>query len=129
MESHHMVHPLTITPVMASGSDALRVDIGSGTAILDARDVDALIERLALIRSSMKPALPPQPSRTKQHVVEIDPCWYVDRSPLFDGVVLLLRHTGLGWTGFAIPRESLERLNRAMAERVLPTYETNTLRH
>jgi hypothetical protein len=129
MESHHMVHPLTITPVMASGSDALRVDIGSGTAILDTRDVDALIERLALIRSSMKPAQPPQPSRTKQHVVEIDPCWYVDRSPLFDGVVLLLRHTGLGWTGFAIPRECLERPNQAMAERVLPMYETNTLRH
>src|SRR5580698_4353935 len=124
-----MVHPLTITPVIALGNDALRVDIGSGTITLDARGVDALIERLALIRSSMKPALPPQPSRTKQHVIETDPCWYLDRSPLFDGVVLLLRHTGLGWTGFAIPRESVERLSQALAERVLPMYETNTLRH
>jgi hypothetical protein len=122
-----MVHPLTITPVTASGNDALRLDIGPGMAILDTQDVDALIERLAVIRSSMKPALPPQPSRTKQHVIDIDPCWYLDRSPLYDGVVLLLRHTGLGWTGFAIPRSSFERLRQALAERPVTTYKTSPL--
>jgi hypothetical protein len=60
-------------------------------------------------------------------VIEIDPCWYLDKNPLFDGVVLLLRHTGLGWAGFAIPQSSLERLQDAIVKPVPQTFEVSQI--
>ena len=75
----------------------------------------ALREQLAKLRARMHPAVPDHPSRTHQYVIEIDPNWYTERNPLFDGVVVFLRHTGLGWAGFAIPTESIHRLHAALA--------------
>lgn len=92
-----MYQTLLVEAVHDSGRQAVRFNIGSNAAILDVDDVDLLIERLGHIRSGLSPALPHEPSRTHNYVIEIDPCWYLDKNPLFDGVVLLLRHTGLGW--------------------------------
>jgi hypothetical protein len=122
-----MYQTLLVEAVQDSGRQAVRFNIGSNAAILHADDVDLLIERLGQIRSGLLPALPHEPSRTRNYVIEIDPCWYLDKNPLFDGVVLLLRHTGLGWAGFAIPQSSLERLQDAIVKPAPRSFEVSQI--
>lgn len=122
-----MYQTLLVEAVQDSGRQAVRFNIGSNAAILHADDVDLLIERLGQIRSGLLPALPHEPSRTHNYVIEIDPCWYLDKNPLFDGVVLLLRHTGLGWAGFAIPQSSLERLQDAIVKPAPRSFEVSQI--
>lgn len=110
-----MHKPMLVELVNEYGEHAVSVSVNGNAALLDAADVDGLIEELAKLRAQMRPAMPDTPSRTHQYVLEIDPCWYTERNPLFDGAIVFLRHTGLGWTGFAIPTESLQRLTAAIA--------------
>ncbi|MBN3813696.1 hypothetical protein EHZ19_25175 [Paraburkholderia bannensis] len=110
-----MQKPMSVELVNEYGEQALCVKVDGNTALLDAAEVDGFIEELSKLRASMRPAVPDQPLRSHQYVIEIDPCWYTERNPLFDGAVLFLRHTGLGWAGFAIPTESMHRLKDALS--------------
>jgi hypothetical protein len=101
---------LNIEMVNAYGDNGLRVSVETGSLILEVPTVDALIEELGKLRSEMHPSVPQEISPTKQHLVEMDPYWHAEQSPLLDGSVVLFRHSGLGWTCFAIPRPSLEKL-------------------
>lgn len=109
-----MYQPMSFEPVQASGTAALRFVIGNNAALLDAHEIDDLIAQLAEVRSQMRPVPPPQPLRSRMYSLEMDPCWHVDRGPLVDGVVLMLRHTGFGWLGFSLPPPSLSRLDMAL---------------
>lgn len=109
-----MYQPMSFEPVQTSGTAALRFIIGNNAALLDAHEVDDLITQLGEVRRQMLPVPPPQPQRTRMYSLEVDPCWYVDKGPLVDGVVLLLRHTGFGWLGFSLPPQSLSRLYQAL---------------
>jgi hypothetical protein len=122
-----MEHKLLVEPVQDSGHQAVRFNIGANAVILDVNELDALIEHLGMVRSGLTPALPNEPSHTHNYAIEIDPCWYLDKNPLFDGIELLLRHTGLGWTGFAIPQSSLERLQDAIFQPAPQTFEVSRL--
>ncbi|MBB2931655.1 hypothetical protein [Paraburkholderia silvatlantica] len=110
-----MQKPMSIELVNEYGQHAVCVKVGGQVALLDTPDVDGLIEELSKLRAHMQPAVPEQPLRSHQYVLEIDPCWYTERNPLFDGTVVFLRHTGLGWAGFAIPTESMHRLKAALS--------------
>ncbi|WP_410843160.1 hypothetical protein [Paraburkholderia sp.] len=105
-----MRHPMRIEVVTNNGVAALRVTVGTQAIMLDGSGVEKLIEGLALFRASMKPEVCREISRTKRYVIEIDPCWYVEPSPAFDGFVAFFRHSGLGWAGFAMPKESTQKL-------------------
>lgn len=109
-----MPKPMSVELINEYGEQAVCVKVDGHAAVLDTADVDGLIEELGKLRATMRPAVPDQPVRTHQYVMEIDPCWYTERNPLFEGAVVFLRHTGLGWTGFAIPTESLQRLRAAL---------------
>jgi hypothetical protein len=111
-----MHHPMLVELVNHRDSQALRVKIDQSVAILDVSDLDALIEHLALLRAKMHPAISPQISRQHQYAIEIDPCWYTEKHPLYDGAVMFFRHTGFNWTGFAVPQESLVRLIDALSQ-------------
>jgi hypothetical protein len=113
-EERKMQKPMSIELVNEYGQHAVCVKVNDQVALLDAADVDGLVEELSKLRAAMHPAVPEQPLRTHQYVLEIDPCWYTERNPLFDGAVVFLRHTGLGWAGFAIPTESMHRLKAAL---------------
>lgn len=110
-----MHKPMSVELINEYGQHAVCVKVNGQAALLDAANLDSLIEELAKLRARMHPAVPDHPSRTHQYVIEIDPNWYTERNPLFDGVVVFLRHTGLGWAGFAIPTESIHRLHAALA--------------
>lgn len=107
---------MKIERVDALGEHAIRLSIGQTSVLLPPGDIDAVIQSLSLLRASMRPAVPGEPPRTQQYVVEIDPCWYMECPPMFDGAIFFLRHTGLGWTGFALPDHSLTKLHKSIAD-------------
>jgi hypothetical protein len=109
-----MYQNMSIEPMHESGTDALRFVIGNSSALLDAGEIDSLITHLGQIRARMQPAPPLQPVESQSYTLEVDPCWHVDRSPLLDGVVLLLRHAGFGWTAFALSPTSISKLHNAL---------------
>lgn len=120
-----MQRPMMVEMVNQYGVNALRVTVAQGDALLDTNQVDALIEQLSLIRAGMRPEISQKPVPAHQYPIEVDPCWYSEKHPLFEGAVLFLRHTGLGWAGFAIPKESLVRLNEALSAHADASFDTN----
>ncbi|WP_321871564.1 hypothetical protein [Paraburkholderia tropica] len=100
------------------GDMSICFEMGGNTALLSAAEVDELIEELGTIRSSMRPGVPDMPVRTHQYVMEINPSWHTELHPLFDGAALFLRHSGLGWTSFALPLESLRKLSGALSAQI-----------
>jgi hypothetical protein len=109
-----MYQRMSIEPLQESGTAALRFVIGNNAALLDANELDNLIAQLGQVRAHMPPAPPPQPEPSRSYSLVVDPCWHVDRSPLFEGVVLLLRHVGFGWIAFSLPPPSMSKLDMAL---------------
>jgi hypothetical protein len=109
-----MYQRMSVEPLQESGTAALRFVIGNNAALLDANEIDSLIAQLSQIRSHMLPVPPPQPEPSRSYSLEVDPCWHVDRSPIVDGVVLLLRHAGFGWVAFSLPPPSMSKLGMAL---------------
>jgi hypothetical protein len=95
---------MTIEMMNEYGTHTVRIAVDEATVLLEAQEVDAVIERLSLIRAAMRPEVPKEPSRTHQYVIEMNPCWHTE-----------MRHTGLGWAGFALPTPSLVKLNEALS--------------
>jgi hypothetical protein len=112
---------LNIELVNAYGDNGLRITVEGGSLILQVPTVDALIEHLSRLRAEMQPSVPAAIAPRKEHLVEIDPLWRAEASPLLDGSVVLLRHSGLGWIGFALPRANLERLVDTLSEHLETT--------
>ncbi|ABC38419.1 hypothetical protein [Burkholderia thailandensis] len=110
-----MSRPMSIEMVDERGKKTVMVSIDQASVLLDPEDVDAVIQYLSLLRASMQPAIPEVPPRSQQYVMEMDPCWYTEKHPLYDGAVLFLRHTGLGWASFALPTHSLAKLHESLA--------------
>jgi hypothetical protein len=111
------------------GTHAVRVSIDEATVLLEAQEVDAVIERLSLIRAAMRPEVPKEPSRSHKYVIEMDPCWHTEKHPLYEGGVIFMRHSGLGWTGFALPTQSLSALNEAVSKLVQTLQKEETENH
>ena len=68
---------------------------------LAAAELDELIARAAKRRALLEPVQPTQPPENVE--VTANPPWHT--SPLPNGVLLMLRHPGLGWVAFALPHE------------------------
>jgi len=101
---------MNIELVDAYGNNGLRLSVESGSLILPVPTIDALIEELAKFRSEMHPSVAAEICRSKQHPVVMDPHWHAEYNPLLNGSVVFFRHSGFGWTCFALPRSSLEKL-------------------
>ncbi|MGF6771016.1 hypothetical protein P3T18_003495 [Paraburkholderia sp. GAS199] len=122
-----MTRPMSIEKVNEYGNNAVRIAVGHDAVMLDASDLDAVIEHLAMLRAAMRPEIPKAPSRSHQYVIEVDPCWHAEKHPLLDGAMLFLRHSGLGWAGFALPTESLARLHHARTLQLKASTEVHGL--
>jgi hypothetical protein len=118
---------MTIEMINEYGKHAIKVGIEDRNVVLEAEEVDAVIERLSLIRASMRPEIPKEPSRTHQYVIEMDPCWHSEKHPMYDGAVLFLRHSGLGWAGFALPTQSLTMLKEAVDRHIAQIEEQHAV--
>jgi hypothetical protein len=120
-----MSRPMSIEKVNEYGHQAVRIGIEGKAVLLDVSDLDALIEHLGVLRAAMHPELPKEPVRNRQYVIEIDPCWHVEKHPLNDGAVMFLRHSGLGWAGFAVPTQSLAQLHHALTQQLEASLEVH----
>ncbi|MFP3588232.1 hypothetical protein SCB29_32020 [Paraburkholderia sp. SIMBA_055] len=109
-----MSRPMSVEVVNAYGRQSVRIAIDDAAVLLDAEDVDAVIQHLGYLRAAMRPEVLKDPPRGQQCVIEMDPCWHSEKHLLYDGAVLLLRHSGLGWAGFALPPHSLQQLCGAL---------------
>ena len=52
-------------------------------------------------RAALEPAQPAQPPEKAEAIVH--PAWHT--APIPNGVLLILRHPGLGWLAFVLPHE------------------------
>jgi hypothetical protein len=118
---------MTIEMINEYGKHAIKVGIEDRNVVLEAEEVDAVIERLSLIRASMRPEIPKEPSRSHQYVIEMDPCWHSEKHPMYDGAVLFMRHSGLGWAGFALPTQSLTMLKEAVDRHIAQIEEQHAV--
>ena len=109
---------LHIESVNGYGDGGLRISIDSGSLILDVPTVDSLLEELARLRADMKPAVEHVVDRQKRFLIEMDPNWHVETNALYDGAIFLMRHSGLGWACFGIPRSSLAQLVERLSEQL-----------
>ncbi|WP_176079784.1 hypothetical protein [Paraburkholderia tropica] len=113
-----MAKTLSVTMANEYSKPAVCIEMKSGPALLSAVEVDSLIEALCSLRANMQPAVPAEVSRTHKYVMETNPSWYIERHPFYEGAALFLRHSGLGWTSFAIPLQSLRELHMAIGAHV-----------
>jgi hypothetical protein len=105
-----MDYAMTMEVVNESDSVGVRISIDNRSSLLKAGELDALIESLLRLRADIQPQHPAQPLPAHDYPLQVDPCWQVERSPVFDGPVLLLRHAGAGWIAYMLPPASVERL-------------------
>jgi len=122
-----MPGPMSIELVNQYGTRAVRVAIDKATAMLEAGDIDAAIQHLIYLRAAMRPEVPKRPSPAHQFVLEMDPCWHSEKHPLYDGAVLLFRHSGLGWAGFTLPTHSLQKLRDALTQHLAALAEEHCM--
>lgn len=118
---------MSIELINEYGANAVRFAIEENSVLLEPQELDAVIERLALLRAAMRPEIPKEPSRTHQYVIEMDPCWHTEKHPLYEGAVVFMRHSGLGWAGFALPTQSLSKLSEALNKHLEALEETHLL--
>jgi len=83
---------MSIERVNEYGQNAVRIAIEDSAVLLEAADLDAVIEHLGVLRATMRPEVPKEPLRTHQYVIEIDPCWHTEKHPLHDPPILHSPH-------------------------------------
>jgi hypothetical protein len=120
-----MSRPMSIERVNEYGRNAVRIGIDGCAVLLEATELDALIEHLAVLRASMRPEVPKTPLRAHQYLIEVDPSWHTEKPPLDDGAVVFLRHSGLGWAGFALSPDSLVKLHHALTQHLEASFEVH----
>ncbi len=91
-------------------------DKPAGQATLNATELDNVIAGLGEFRASLADSVsaePKQDAESREFVV-IDPAWRTERSPHaeIDGVLVRLRHIGLGWVSFLLPRKEGSALGK-----------------
>ncbi|MDR6423819.1 hypothetical protein J2801_006123 [Paraburkholderia phenoliruptrix] len=91
------------------GEHHLVLSLPDGPYTMCASDVEVLVQTLAEYREIMLPPVtmeaPPGP-----RAAVLDPRCSMVREPTINGCGMHLRHPGLGWISFGIPRRSLVEL-------------------
>lgn len=90
---------------------ALHWDAPEPQATLSATEIDALISALALYRAHLQPEVAPRLASTTGpfHPVP-DPAYFIGPEALTGDVLMHLRHPGLGWLSFLLPRHEASRM-------------------
>ncbi|WP_213308979.1 hypothetical protein [Paraburkholderia sacchari] len=106
----HAAGDLDMEIVNEYGANSLRVRLGQDDVLLSPKEIDQIIELLGMARADVDPHVPLEVLRDRQFPLETRTTWKVIVDPGFHGAVVFLRHSGYGWTGFAIPYASLLKL-------------------
>ena len=90
-----------------------------GESTLNASELDAVIVGLGQFRSALPENVSPEPDyRESPELVVLDPAWRTLPSPHADadGIIMRLRHIGLGWVSFLLPRHEGRALGKWLTE-------------
>lgn len=84
--------------------------------LISANEMDAVITGLGEFRSAMTDPVRPEPDQSggSREFLVIDPAWRTSQSrhPEVNGIVMCLRHLGLGWVSFLLPRNEGRALGK-----------------
>jgi hypothetical protein len=84
--------------------------------ILDAPGLEDLISNLSKVRSALPEVVTPSLDPGSRLDIQADPAWLVpDAHSGPPGIVLALRHAGLGWLAFHLPKDGAKALSTALA--------------
>ncbi len=122
-----MYHQMSVEAVQELGADVVRFRIENQSALLTVNDIEALMDTLIQIRARMQPEHPREPLPSHNYPLEVDPSWHVDKNPLFDGAVVVLRHGGVGWIAYAFPKPSLAKLNDVLSAQVPHSFDMSSI--
>lgn len=91
-----------------------------GEATLNAEEMDAVIDGLGRFRAGLSQQVRQEPDQSSgsQELLVVDPAWRTTQSPHaeIDGIVMRLRHIGLGWVSFLLPRHEGLALGKWLTE-------------
>ena len=91
-----------------------------GHIILEAPDVEDAIHNLAAARSSMADQVPTEIEPSARILALDNPLWRTKiptQSPK-PGILLALRHPGLGWIVSLLPKEEASKLSQSLSDRL-----------
>lgn len=103
-----MTQEIELEMINEYGDSSLLVTIGGQSAALTTDELDQFIETLGFVRADLAPAPSETVSGSDRYAVEWNIDWHIHYNPLFDGVLLFLRHTGFGWVGFGLPFAAMD---------------------
>jgi hypothetical protein len=92
---------------------------------LSARELDQLIIELARTRAELADQVPLELHPGTKVIAQLDPCWrtYHSPHPALNCLLLNLRHSGLGWLAFLLPRNEAQVANGCATTRDLRSRE------
>lgn len=106
--------------VVSAEKNAVRVSVADGVGHLDlsAEQLDDLIFKLGEARAELSPPVAADFPEAGKIAAQINPRWCTNPSPhpSIPGVLLRLRHSGLGWLGFVFPPNEAISLGRWLSE-------------
>jgi hypothetical protein len=93
-------------------------DTPLGHAIVEAPELEELVQLLAAHRASMAEEVPTEIEPLAMLTAVADPMWRtkIPSSSPVPGVVLALRHPGLGWLANLLPRREAEALGQSLLD-------------
>jgi hypothetical protein len=85
--------------------------------ILDAASLEGLIRDLARVRARLAEEVTPELDPGARIDIEASPAWKIPRTHTGPpGVVLALRHPGVGWLGFLLDKERAQAIGKALTK-------------
>jgi hypothetical protein len=91
-----------------------------GESTLNADEMDTVIAGLGQLRAALDQPVRSEPDQSAgaREFLVVDPVWRTVPSPHaeIDGVVMRLRHLGLGWVSFLLPRHEGRALGKRLTE-------------
>ncbi|WP_434612127.1 hypothetical protein [Tabrizicola sp. M-4] len=115
---------MTLQPSLQPNAGAVTIQMNmDGEALghihLEAAELEGFIHTLAMLRSQMKEAVPPQLDAGSRLECYITDAWRVPQD--VNGIrTLALRHPGLGWLGFGMPPEMAKQIAEWLAKDTIP---------
>jgi hypothetical protein len=92
------------------------IELGGTTIRLTTAELERLIRELDALRRQMAPEVPFDPPLGVVVDTILDPRFWVSPEPIHSGVLLSLRHLGLGWLSFQLPPEECDALRRLLLD-------------
>lgn len=101
------------------GTPGVLLTMDDRQILLEAGDLDRLIETLGSVRVELSPPPTSDISREARYQVETNPDWLVHHHVMHDGLMLFLRHSGYGWLGYGLSPECVAELMHTLE----PTFD------